>query len=1427
MKFRINFYLSFLSLALICGKLDLISLEASCASPANVIEGENCLPGNPQTEWDIPTRDVGDVSIQGFATDISVNKGNTVHFKINTPASNYTITIYRMGFYSGNGARQVATIVPSAALPQTQPSCMTDTNTGLIDCGNWGESASWNVPATAVSGVYFAKLQRLDTGGVSHIVFIVRDDASHSDLLFQTSDTTWQAYNAFQGNSLYQANTAAGRSYKVSYNRPFVQRHTSDNFVFTQEYPLIRFLESNGYDVTYFAGMDTERFGSQIKNHKAFLSVGHDEYWSGGQRANVESAVDAGVHLIFMSGNSVYWKTRWENSVDGSNTPYRTLVCYKESFSGSPLDPLDPPTWTGTWRDPHFSPPADGNRPENALKGTLYMVNSYRSDATIVSDLDGKLRFWRNTAAATLSPGASLTFPDTVGYEWDEDVDNGARPAGLIHLSSETYQVPQHVVNSAGTSYGPASVTHHTTLYRRASGALVFGSASMKWPWGLDSNHDGGTGVGAALPMQQATVNLLADMNVQPQSLQNNLVPASASTDNAPPVSVIQSPHTGDSFANGTVITISGTASDSGGLVAAVEVSVDNGVTWHPAVGREQWSYRWVANINNSVTIKSRATDDSLNMEIPSSGITISSGANNPPPFNSSIWSPSNGPTDYSPDPGPLEVGVKFRSDTAGLITGIRFYKNTSNTGPHSGHLWSSTGTLLGSVNFTGETASGWQQANFSMPIPINANTTYVASFFTSSGYGVNRSYFTSTGVDSPPLHALRSGVDGLNGIYIYSSTPAFPRSSTSQSNYWVDVAFATTTTQVNNPLPTLSSVSPNSATAGGTGFTLTATGTNFIAGSLVRWNGADRSTTFVNSTTLTAAISASDISSSGNVTVTVFNPSPGGGLSNSQTFSVNPPTSGGPAVTYTIWPSSVIPATSARDANSLEVGLKFRTDTAGFVTGVRFYKNSFNTGLHSGHLWSATGTLLASVNFSSETASGWQLANFSAPVSINANTTYVISYFTPTGYGVSRNYFTSSGVDNAPLHALQSGVDGLNGVYFYSTSPAFPRNSTSQSNYWVDVAFSTSSNSGPANNPIPSLTSISPSSATAGGTSFTLTATGSNFMPGSIIRLKGSNRTTTFVSGTALTANIPGSDINSTGTANVTVFNPAPGGGTSNSQTFTIFASSGSETIQTFTIWTSTTPTDFSSDPGPLEVGVKFRSDVAGTITGVRFYKASKNTGPHTGHLWSSTGVLLASVNFTAETASGWQQADFATPVSINANTTYVVSYFSTTGYSVNQFYFTATGVDNGPMHALRSGVDGANGVYTYNATSSFPSNSYRQTNYWVDAVLKTTSSSFSISAATAAALTLTTTPRVSPNPWRSDRDTGFDITFDGLPLNSTVKIFNVAAQHVRTLDAPLGAATWDRKNNDGESVASGIYLYLVMNAGERKTKGKFVIIN
>jgi len=156
---------------------------------------------------------------------------------------------------------------------------------------------------------------------------------------------------------------------------------------------------------------------------------------------------------------------------------------------------------------------------------------------------------------------------------------------------------------------------------------------------------------------------------------------------------------------------------------------------------------------------------------------------------------------------------------------------------------------------------------------------------------------------------------------------------------------------------------------------------------------------------------------------------------------------------------------------------------------------------------------------------------------------------------------------------------------------------------------------------------------------------------------------------------------------------------------------------------WTaSTVPTVADNkDWQAVELGVKFRTDVGGLVSSVRFFKSTANGGTHVGNLWRSDGTLLAQAIFVNETASGWQQVDFNPPVPIVANTTYVASYHTDTGhYAGDNWFFTNAGVDNGPLHLLRDGFDGGSGVYAYGA-SSFPSSTYSGTNYWVDVIFMT----------------------------------------------------------------------------------------------------------
>jgi len=160
------------------------------------------------------------------------------------------------------------------------------------------------------------------------------------------------------------------------------------------------------------------------------------------------------------------------------------------------------------------------------------------------------------------------------------------------------------------------------------------------------------------------------------------------------------------------------------------------------------------------------------------------------------------------------------------------------------------------------------------------------------------------------------------------------------------------------------------------------------------------------------------------------------------------------------------------------------------------------------------------------------------------------------------------------------------------------------------------------------------------------------------------------------------------------------------------------------FTLWPSSSiPSNPDSGPdNAVELGIQFKSDLAGHVLGIRFFKASTNTGNHTAHLWNhATQASLASATFTQETTQGWQQVLFATPVAIASNTLYVASYHTLVGhYSADLHYFQSVGVNSPPLHAPVSSSSSLNGVYSYGAGSSFPGLNFQQCNYWVDVILQ-----------------------------------------------------------------------------------------------------------
>ncbi|MCG2802845.1 MAG: DUF4082 domain-containing protein, partial [Cellulomonas sp.] len=1255
--------------------------------------------------WDISG--AGSDAIQGFSTDISVNVGGTIGFKIDTAASAYTIDIYRTGYYGGLGARYITSVTPSVALPQAQPQCMWDQVNELTDCGNWALSASWAVPTTAVSGVYVAKLTIPSTGEDSHITFVVRNDASTSQIVFQTSDPTWQAYNTYGGSDFYQG-AANGRAYKISYNRPVVTRGRVDgrDFYFSSEFAMVRFLERNGYDVSYISGVDADRNGSLLKNHKTFLSVGHDEYWSGAQRANVEAARDAGVNLAFFSGNEVYWRTRYEPSIDGSSTAYRTLVSYKETWGNAKIDPAT--QWTGTFRDPRFSSAANGGgSPENALTGTMYMSNDTDLPVT-VSASEGKLRIWRNTSLTSMASGTTTALADhTVGYESDEDLDNGFRPAGLIRMSTTTGAAPQYL-QDYGLVTSPGTTTNHITMYKAASGARVFSAGSIQWAWGLDQTHDG-AGAAADPRMQQATVNLLADMSAQPTTLMAGLVAATKTTDTTGPTVTILTPAAGAAVSNGASVTLTGTASDvGGGVVAGVEVSTDGGTSWHPATGTTSWSYPYIQTGNGSTAVKVRATDDSAN-----TGTAVSRNLTASCPCT--VFGSAAPVVPAADDASAVELGLKVVPTSSGYITGVRFYKGTGNTGTHTGTLWSSSGTKLASVAFGSETATGWQTATFAQAVAVTAGTTYVISYTAPSGhYAIGADAFWYRGLTAAPLSV--PGGFGSSGSGVYGAPGTFPASAYGSSNYYVDVVFNTVDT---TPLTVLTTSPAGGSSSVATGSTPSAVFSKDVTASTVTMTlktaagatVAGTKTYDATSRTVTFA-PTSALATSATYTATVSATAVGGGTitgASSWTFSTAAADQVAGAQVVSLYNDSAVPGVlEVADGDPVTLGTRFASSVDGTVTGIRFYKGANNTGTHVGTLWAAaTGTVLATVTFTNETTTGWQTATFSQPVQTTKDTEYVVSYRTTAGrYSATVGAFSGAGVQRDPLR-----TDTDSGMYSYSDAYPSARTSTS---YLVDVVFKRNATPLTVASQVPSPSELAAPVTTPISVTFSKAVT-------SAAKLSVSTSAGTAVAGAkslsadglTLTFTPTASLSASTGYTAVASSLTATDGTTAADVSWS-FTTAASDGCPCSLFSTGTPQTAAANDTDAVELGVSFTPTESGSVTGVRFYKGAGNGGTHTGTLWSSTGTQLRTVTFANETASGWQSATFDTPYEITAGQTYVISYLAPQGhYAVTTGAFGAD-VTTGPLTAPAVG----NGRYRYGSTGGFPTSTWQQSNYFVDVV-------------------------------------------------------------------------------------------------------------
>jgi hypothetical protein len=402
-------------------------------------------------------------------------------------------------------------------------------------------------------------------------------------------------------------------------------------------------------------------------------------------------------------------------------------------------------------------------------------------------------------------------------------------------------------------------------------------------------------------------------------------------------------------------------------------------------------------------------------------------------------------------DGAAVELGVRFATRGAVSVTGVRFYKGAGNTGPHVGHLWtiaagSGAGQLLKTVTFTGETATGWQTALFTDgAILPSAGSPLFVSYLAPHGhyaadFGAN-GLAGGAGAPTGPVYALANGAG-----FVYGG--GYPANTNGDVNYYVE--------------PVVDDVTPPTApafltaTASGADATLQWTPGHDGAGELstsaasqtVLRDGAAIATVAAGASTFTDHAVAAGVHQYA-VTSTDFCANTSA-PSNSASVTI---AAGGP---QTLFGNAAPTVFAATDTAPVELGVKLRSSAAGKITGIRFYRNVAIPAGYTVHLWTSTGTLLASATLIEGVGPtpGWQLATFAAPVAIAANTTYVASYFASQGgYSVEANGFATAR-QSGVLTGLASGASGGNGVFVYAAAGGFPTSTFNATNYFVDVTY-------------------------------------------------------------------------------------------------------------------------------------------------------------------------------------------------------------------------------------------------------------------------------------------------------------------------------------------------------------------------------------
>lgn len=402
--------------------------------------------------------------------------------------------------------------------------------------------------------------------------------------------------------------------------------------------------------------------------------------------------------------------------------------------------------------------------------------------------------FGNGQSGVLANPSISYATPGTYSVKLTAIGPGGSNTAlksAYIIVSPTTNLAPNGTILQPS---GPVTIVQGQTVSFAATGSDPDNNAPLRYTWDFgggapSSNIQNPTIAFSAIGTYAVKLTVTDAYGKADATPATTTVTVVAPT-NQPPDGRILSPNTTITVAQGQSISFQGSGTDP-------DNNVPLSYAWDFAGGAvAAAAQNPTVTFNTAGTYTARLTvRDAKGLADPTPA-TVSISVLAPPPIGAvstqTLWSESAAPKDPTdPDTNSVNLGVKFKSDVAGYVTGIRFYKGPENTGAHIASLWTRRGQLLATAKFANETSSGWQQVKFAVPVRIAANTIYIASYLAPNGkYANDDDYFATAGVDSGTLHALRNGAAGGNGVYRYSSTTAFPNSSYRATNYWVDVMF-------------------------------------------------------------------------------------------------------------------------------------------------------------------------------------------------------------------------------------------------------------------------------------------------------------------------------------------------------------------------------------------------------------------------------------------------------------------------------------------------------------------------------------------------------------------------------------------------------------------------------------------------------------